>query len=242
MDLTFRESIFGVQKELELTRTATCERCAGVGGEPGAGMEMCKDCDGHGVQVGVQRTMFGNIQTKQTCETCQGTGEIPKKPCTTCHGQGVARKKQTLGVKIPPGVENGAMLRVRGEGEAIKAGHTGDLFVRLHVPHDARFKRDGTTLISQATIGFTQAALGDTIEVETVDGLVDLKIPAGTQSGSQFRLRGKGVAHSRGPAFGGASASKRGDQIVMVTVKTPVKLSREQKKLLEDLKLTSKLL
>lgn len=230
MELTFKESIFGVQKEVELIKTATCDRCAGTGGEPGADMETCKNCDGNGVQIGVQRTMFGNIQTKRTCETCQGTGEMPKKPCTTCHGQGVLRKKQTFTVTIPSGVENGAVLRVRGKGEAIKAGHTGDLFVRLHVPTDRHFERQGTTLISQATIGFTQAALGDTIEVETVDRQVDLKIPAGTQSGSQFRLRGKGVPHGRG----------RGDQIVIVNIETPTKLSREQKKLLEELNLTSK--
>lgn len=227
MELTFKESIFGVNREVELTKTATCDRCAGTGGEPGAGMETCKDCDGNGVQIGVQRTMFGNIQTKHTCATCQGTGEMTKKICTTCHGQGVERKKQTFTVTIPPGVESGAMLRVRGKGEAIKAGRTGDLFVRLRVPTDRHFERQGTTLISQMTIGFTQAALGDTIEVETVDGSVDLKIPGGTQSGTQFRLRGKGVPYG----------SKRGDQIVVVNVETPTKLSREQKKLLEELNL-----
>jgi molecular chaperone DnaJ len=227
MELTFKESIFGVNKEIEITKTDTCDRCGGTGGEPGQGMETCKDCDGNGVQVGVQRTVFGNVQTKRTCATCQGTGEIPKKICTSCHGQGVDRKKQTLTVTIPPGVENGSMLRVRGQGEAIKGGATGDLFVRLHVSRDHHFERDGATLISEATIGFTQAALGDTIEVQTVDGMVDLKIPAGTQSGAQFRLRGKGVPHARG----------RGDQIVVVKVETPTKLSREQKKLFEELNL-----
>lgn len=227
MELTFKESIFGVNKEVELTKTAVCDRCAGTGGEPGQAMETCKDCDGNGVQIGIQRTMFGNIQTKHMCETCQGTGEMPKKICTTCHGKGVERRKQTFSVSIPSGVENGAMLRVRMQGEAIKGGQTGDLFVRLHVPKDQHFERDGATLISQATIGFTQAALGDTIEVQTVDGPVDLKIPAGTQSGSHFRLRGKGVPHGRG----------RGDQIVVVNVETPMKLSREQKKLLEQLDL-----
>ncbi|MBI4592505.1 molecular chaperone DnaJ [Candidatus Uhrbacteria bacterium] len=227
MELTFNESIFGVNKEVELTKTDTCDRCGGTGGEPGEAMETCKDCDGNGVQIGVQRTVFGNIQTKHTCATCQGTGEMPKKPCKTCHGQGVERKKQTLTVTIPSGVENGSMLRVRAQGEAIKGGQTGDLFVRLHVPKDRHFERDGATLLTEATIGFTQAALGDTIGVETVDGSVDLKIPAGTQSGAQFRLRGKGVPHNRG----------RGDQIVNVTVRTPEKLSREQKRLLEDLDL-----
>ncbi|MCR4314579.1 MAG: molecular chaperone DnaJ [Candidatus Uhrbacteria bacterium] len=230
MELTFKESIFGVDKKIEFTKATTCDRCAGTGGEPGAGMETCKDCDGNGVQIGVQRTMFGNIQTKQTCATCEGTGEMPKKICSTCHGQGVERKKHALTVSIPSGVENGATLRVRGQGEAIKTGRTGDLFVRLHVPTDRHFERQGTTLISEARIGFTQAALGDTIEVQTVDGKGDLKIPAGTQAGAQFRLRGKGVPQGRG----------RGDQIVVVNVETPTKLSREQKKLLEELNLTSK--
>jgi molecular chaperone DnaJ len=139
----------------------------------------------------------------------------------------VERKKQTFDVTVPAGVEDGAMLRIRGEGEAVKGGRAGDLFVRLHVSQDKRFERQGTTIITHAQIGFTQAALGDSIEVQTVDGPVDLKIPAGTQSNSQFRLKGKGVPHGRG----------RGDQIVIVDVMTPKKLSRAQKKLLEELNL-----
>lgn len=229
LDLTFEEAVFGVQKDVHLTKQAQCERCGGNGGEPGEGMETCKDCDGNGVVIGVQRTILGNMQTKRTCTTCQGTGEIPKKECTGCHGHGVERTSQTLTVTIPPGVENGAMLRVRGEGEAIKGGRSGDLFVRLHVPKSKEFIRDGYNLIKEVEIGFTQAALGDTIEVNTVDGPVDLKIPSGTQSGSRFRMRGKGVPHNRG----------RGDQFVIVTVVTPKKLSREQKKLLEELDLRS---
>ncbi|NQV90572.1 molecular chaperone DnaJ [Candidatus Uhrbacteria bacterium] len=228
MELAFKESIFGVQKEVDLTKTDTCDRCSGTGGEPGEAMDTCSTCNGEGATIGVQRTILGNIQTKQTCQTCQGTGETPKKPCTTCRGLGVDRKRQTFTVTIPAGVENGAMLRVRGQGEALKGGQTGDLFVRLHVPEDKQFDRQGNMLISEAEIGFTQAALGATIDVQTVDGAVDLKIPAGTQSGAQFRLRGKGVPTSRG----------RGDQIVVVRVVTPQKLSRAQKKLLEELNLT----
>lgn len=227
MELTFKESIFGVNKEVELTKTAACERCGGTGGEPGQGMQTCKECDGNGAVIGVQRTILGNMQTKRTCQTCLGAGEVPKKPCATCQGEGVVRKRQTFTVTIPSGVEDGAILRVRAQGEAVKGGGAGDLFVRLHVASDRRFERQGTTLISEATIGFTQAALGDTVEVETVDGNVDLKIPAGTQPGAQFRLRGKGVPYGRG----------RGDQIVVVQVKTPTGLSRKQKKLLEELDL-----
>lgn len=177
--------------------------------------------------VASQRTILGVMQTKQTCPTCQGSGEVPKKVCSTCRGSGLERKREHLSIEIPAGVDNGAMLRVKGKGEAIRAGSAGDLFVQLHVKPDAQFERDGIHILSQSTIGFTQAALGDTIEVKTVDGTVDLKIPAGTQSGSLFRLRGKGVPSARG----------RGDQLVTIGVKTPERLSREQKKLLEKLDL-----
>jgi molecular chaperone DnaJ len=228
VELSFNESIFGIQKELKLSKPSKCERCSGTGGEPGEGMSTCGICNGEGVEVFHQRTVLGNIQQKRTCATCSGTGETPKVNCTTCHGEGVERKEQTFTVTIPAGVENGAMLRVRGEGESIKGGASGDLFVRLHVANDKRFERQGTTIISNAQIGFTQAALGDTIEVQTVDGPVDLKIPAGTQSASQFRLRGKGVPSGRG----------RGDQIIVVEVMTPRKLSKAQKKLLKELELS----
>ena len=226
-DLTFYESVFGVNKDIEVTKNGNCERCAGTGGEPATGMKTCDDCKGSGVQVMMQRTVLGNIQSKRTCSTCQGTGEVPEKTCTTCHGSGVERKRERLSVGIPGGVDDGALLRVQGKGEAVRGGRSGDLFVRLHVQDDRRFERDGIHIHSQANIGFTQAALGDTIEIETVDGKGDLKIPAGTQSGSQFRLRGKGVPSNRG----------RGDQIVTVEVRTPERLSREQKKLLEQLDL-----
>ncbi len=226
-DLSFSESVFGVNKDIEVTKNAACERCAGTGGEPGSGMKTCDTCKGSGVQVTMQRTILGTMQSKRSCEVCQGTGEIPNKICSTCHGEGVERKRERLSVGIPAGVDDGAVLRVREKGEAVRGGRTGDLFVRLHVKHDPRFERDGIHIHSQSTIGFTQAALGDTIEIETVDGKGDLKIPAGTQSGSQFRLRGKGVPSNRG----------RGDQIVTVEVKTPERLSREQKKLLEELNL-----
>jgi molecular chaperone DnaJ len=227
LDLSINEAIFGVKKEVSLNKPSTCECCSGNGGEPGEGTNTCGTCNGDGVEVFVSRTVFGNIQQKRTCTTCQGSGNVPKKNCTTCHGEGVERKQQTFDVTVPAGVEDGAMLRIRGEGEAVKGGRAGDLFVRLHVSQDKRFERQGTTIITHAQIGFTQAALGDTIEVQTVDGPVDLKIPAGTQSNSQFRLKGKGVPHGRG----------RGDQIVIVDVMTPKKLSRAQKKLLEELDL-----
>lgn len=225
VDLTFEESVFGAEKEITLTKPVACERCGGTGGEPGTNMKTCGECDGQGVRVTVQRTILGNVQSKQTCSACQGQGETPEKNCGTCAGSGLENKKRTLTVRIPSGVEGGNVLRVRGEGEAIKGGQPGDLFVHVHVKKDKRFERRGATIISEKKIGFTQAALGSTVEVETVDGKVDLKIPSGTQSGSQFRLRGKGVQ----------IRNQRGDQIVVVTVVTPKKLSRSQKKLMEEL-------
>ena len=225
--LSFKESVFGVDKEISLTKNVACERCGGNGGEPGKGTKKCGTCDGNGIVIGIQRTILGNMQVKRTCEACHGTGEIPNAMCTTCHGAGIEKKRKTITIHIPGGVEDANILRVRSEGEAMKGGESGDLFVRISVKQDSRFEREGSTIYSELEIGFTQAALGDKVTVETVDGKVDLTIPAGTQTGSQFRLKGKGV-----PTRG-----SRGDQIVVVKVVTPHKLSKEQRKLLEELDL-----
>lgn len=229
MDLTFKESIFGVEKEISVTKGNACERCGGVGAEPGTSMKTCATCDGNGVVTRVQRTILGAMQTRTACEDCHGQGEVPETTCTTCRGTGVENSRRTLRVDVPAGVENGMKIRIRGEGESIGArGEAGDLFVRLHVSQDKRFERDGKTLYSQKKIGFTQAALGDEVDIETVEGTVKLKVPAGTQSGDKLRLKGKGVPTGRG----------RGDQIVIMQVATPKKLNRKQKKLLEELDLS----
>lgn len=225
VDLSFKEAVFGVAKEVSVSKHNRCERCGGIGAEPGTQLRTCEDCGGNGVRTITQRTILGNMQSRVACPSCDGLGEVPKSTCTTCRGDGVTRGRKTLTVNIPAGVDDGMVVRVRGEGEAVRTGEPGDLLLRMHVTPDARFERDGATIYSRQEIGFTQAALGDTIEVQTVDGPVDLKVPAGTQSGTEFRLRGKGVPHRGG----------RGDQIVTVQVVTPRKLSREQKRLLEDL-------
>lgn len=227
VDLPFVESVFGVEKNISVRKRNACDRCGGIGAEPGSSLKRCAKCNGSGTQTRTQRTVFGVFQNTQTCEDCQGKGEVPEKNCLACHGEGVEQKKSELTIQIPAGVEEGNTLRIRGQGEAVKNGAPGDLFVRIHVATDRRFAREGSTIFSEHAIGFTQAALGDSIEIETVDGKVELTIPAGTQSGAQFRLRGKGVPLSRG----------RGDHLVTVHVKTPGRLSREQKKKLEDLNL-----
>ena len=227
IDVGFSDAVFGTEREVTLTKTNVCARCAGMGAEPGTRMKKCDTCGGSGMRVSTQRTILGVVQTKTACPTCEGRGEVPETPCKTCQSEGVEKSRKTLTITIPSGIEDGSMLRLRGEGEAIKGGPAGDMYVRIHVEADPRFSREGSFIRSKKRIGFTQAALGDTIEVETVDGLVDLKIQAGTQTGTEFRLRGKGVPLRSG----------RGDHIVTVEVATPKKLSREQKKKFEELDL-----
>ncbi|MBU0613819.1 molecular chaperone DnaJ [Patescibacteria group bacterium] len=227
VQLSFKESVFGVEKELNLTKNSTCERCGGVGAEPGTKMNVCSDCDGKGMRIEVQRTILGAVQTRAICNTCHGTGEVPDVKCTSCHGIGIENKRTTLRVDVPAGIEDGMRIRVRGQGEAISAGQAGDLYLRVHVTHDPRFQRDGKNIFSEKKIGFSQAVLGDEVNIETVDGKVKLKIPAGIQSGEKLRLRGKGIPSGRG----------RGDQIVIVRVVTPKKLSKKERKIMEELDL-----
>lgn len=223
--LSFKEAIFGVEKEISLTRNSTCPRCAGTMAEPGTRMKTCATCDGKGFRVTTQRTLLGAMQMKTACDECHGVGEKPEKSCTECHGKGVTHGRATVRVDIPAGVDDGVTVRVRGEGESIGAlGDKGDLYLRIRVDADSRFKRDGSTIFVVKKIGFTQAALGDTVDVETVDGKVEVKIPQGTQSGSELRLRGKGVPSSRG----------RGDEIVVIQVITPTKLDKKVQELLRE--------
>ncbi len=227
VEISFREAVFGMDREIRITKSSVCERCGGNGGEPGTTRKTCAACNGRGVRTVTQRTVLGTIQTNVTCSDCGGEGEIPSVLCTNCRGIGVLSQKRTLSVSIPAGVEDDAVLRLRGEGEAVKGGVAGDLYVRIHVGADQRFQRDGNMIYSMLRVGFTQAALGDRVKIDTIDGPVELSIPAGTQTGAKLRLRSKGVLGRNG----------RGDQIVVVEVMTPTRLSKQQKKLLEDLDL-----
>ncbi len=226
--LAFKEAIFGVTKDFSLYRSSSCSRCGGSGAEPGTKLKNCGTCDGHGVVTRVQRTLLGAMQVRVSCETCQGRGEIPEQACSTCRGSGVVRGTGTVTVKIPAGVEDGTRIRLRGEGENPGAGgEVGDLYILVHVSPDPLFVRQGNTLYSTKKIGFTQAVLGDTVTVQTVDGPVSMKVPPGTQSGEDLRLRGKGVPTGRG----------RGDQIVRIQVVVPAKIDRKTRQIIEDLQL-----
>ncbi len=223
--LAFKEMVFGVKKELNLRKLGTCESCDGSGAKDG-NLEKCSSCEGHGAKRVGRRTPLGVIQTTVTCEECEGRGEIPKDRCTTCQGTGVHKAESTIEVTVPAGIRDGEVIRVRGRGEAAPfSGQSGDLYIRIFVKADKIISRDDTELRSTRVVGFTQAALGDDVDVETVDGKVSLTIPSGTQSGDVLRLREKGIAFE----------GKRGDHLVTIQVETPKKLSKKQKRLLEEL-------
>jgi molecular chaperone DnaJ len=228
MTIDFREAVFGVEKTLEIDPLSQCSRCKGNGAEPGTRIIDCPQCQGRGQVQQTQNTVLGAFSTVSVCPTCQGEGKKPEKFCKQCHGQGRSKELKKILVKVPAGIDNGQTIRLSGQGEAgMKGGTSGDLYIHFNVQPDSSFHRSGIDIRSQVEISFSQAALGDKIRVETLDGKVDLKVPAGTQTSKLFKLSGKGV-----PVLGGAG---RGDQLVEVIVKTPTKLSRKQKIILEEL-------
>lgn len=226
VEISFEQGIFGTEAELNVTLEDTCEHCKGTTVEPGYELKTCDTCKGSGQVVNVTRTIFGNIQQATLCPKCGGSGKIPEKVCSACHGKGTQRKNQTIGLKIPAGIDDGATIRLREHGEAIANGPKGDLYVHVRVKPHKKFTREGDLILSEEKIGMVEAALGTTIEVETVDGPVKMKIPAGTQSGSDFKLSNHGVPHLKG--------NTRGAHIVTVVVETPTKLSKRQQELLEE--------
>jgi len=227
LQLTFVEAIFGLEHDMTLDLEDTCTHCKGTTVEPGHDMKTCPTCQGSGQQVRIMNTMFGAIQQTVTCDTCQGRGKVPEKECTVCRGSGTQRKKQTIKVKIPAGIDDGATIRLSGRGEAIGGGEKGDLYIHIRVKAHKKFTREGNIILSEEHVSMVDAALGTEIDVETVDGKVRMKVPAGTQSGTDFKLTGHGVPHLR-------NEDKRGPHIVSITVDTPTKLSKKQRKILED--------
>lgn len=224
--LNFEEAIFGKDVKINLNLDDECHHCRGTGAEPGHDMKTCPTCQGAGQTVRTMNTMFGPIQQATTCPTCHGKGKIPEMECTVCHGTGVERREQTITVKIPAGIDDGATIRLREKGEAIGGGAKGDLYVHVHVKAHKKFTREGDLILSEEHISMVEAALGTELDVETVDGTITMKIPAGTQSGTDFKLSGHGVPHLRGQA--------RGPHIVSVIVDTPTKLSKKQRQILEE--------
>ena len=223
LELDLEEAVRGTSVEIRVPTMVQCETCDGSGAKKGSSPVTCSTCGG----IGQVRMQQGFFSVQQTCPACRGQGKIIKDPCPDCHGQGRKEKRKTLSVKIPPGVDTGDRIRLAGEGEAgLNGGPTGDLYVQVAVREHPLFRREGKDLYSEVPISFVDAALGGELEVPTLDGRVKLKIPAETQTGKLFRLRGKGVTPVRG--------GNPGDLLCRVIIETPVNLGKEQKELLKQ--------
>lgn len=226
--LSFEEAVFGAGKTVELTRLETCEVCSGKRQRDGADPPRCPTCNGTGEQRQVQQTILGQFMTSAPCRTCHGEGVQITDPCPNCKGRGRVTRARSIAVDIPAGIDESATLRMSGQGEAGPAGGVpGNLYVKVRIAPHELFTRQNKTIHLQIGINVAQAALGDEIDIDTVDGAVSLRIPSGTQSGQQFRLRGRGVPDMRG--------GDRGDQIVTVQVMVPRELSPEQRDLFGQL-------
>ena len=226
LSVEFTEAAFGCEKSITIDRFEQCPTCKGKGCAPGTTPEVCTQCHGTGTVTQAQRTPFGMMQSQTVCPKCRGKGQIIHQPCPDCRGAGVVRKRRTIQVNIPAGIDNGQTISLRGQGHSGKnGGPAGDLLITVMVrPHEI-FRRDGTAVFCEAPITFTQAVLGGTLEIPTIDGKVKYDIPEGTQTGTVFRLRGKGI-----PVLNGRG---RGDQYVTVNIETPRNLNREQKEALK---------
>ena len=226
--IEFKEAAFGVKKDIRVSKDVTCDRCHGSGAEPGSAKTTCPQCGGSGEVHAQQKTPFGVFQSVAPCDRCYGTGEIVEKPCTKCGGSGKARKNITISVNIPAGVDDGNVITLRGQGEAgSNGGPAGDLYVVVRVRPHKVYKRSGQDLQIEIPITFNQAALGDNIIVPTLEDKVSYKIPPGTQPGTVFRLKGKGIVSTKG--------GRKGDLYVKVNLEVPNRLSSKQRKAIEEM-------
>lgn len=227
LEISFKESVFGTKRSVLLAKTAVCDACQGSGAMMGTEMETCKHCSGQGKVHESTTSFFGTITMVQPCRHCRGTGKVPKEKCPTCRGEGVYKKQEEIEVLVPAGIEGGEMIRLSGAGEAISGGQSGDLYVKVHVAPDPRFKKEGPNLITDLSVKLSDALLGGTYTIETLDGQESIDIPAGISHGELVKIKGKGVPYQRG---------KRGDLMVRVKITLPSKLSRAAKALIEKLK------
>ncbi len=227
MVLDFEEAIFGKETDIRIPKEETCDTCDGSGAKPGTKVDTCSHCHGTGQLNQEQNTPFGRVVNRRVCHYCSGTGKEIKEKCNTCGGSGRVKKNKNIHIKIPAGIDEGQQIRVSGKGEpGINGGPAGDLFVVIQIREHEFFEREGDNIYCELPINFAQAALGDELEVPTVHGKVKLKVPAGTQTGKMFRLKGKGAPNVRGRG--------QGDQLIKVRVITPTNLTEKQKDLLRE--------
>ena len=226
IDVSFSDAVFGIKRKILFTKQGQCSTCKGSGGKPETGEETCKKCNGKGQVHETRRSFLGTFSTVATCDVCIGTGKVPKEVCQTCKGAGVHREQQEVEVAIPAGIRDGEMIRMQGMGEAIYKGTSGDLYIKINVGAHKTFVRDGYDLRMKLPVKLSDALLGATYTIETLDGNIEVKIPEGITHGEILRVKGKGVPHS----------SKRGDLLITVLISFPQKLSKKMRQLIEELK------
>ena len=227
LTISFMESVSGIQRSIRIRRLDRCSRCDGSGAEPGSGLTTCGECDGTGQVTRTQQSFFGMVRQAMLCPKCKGSGKVPEKSCKTCSGEGRIADDAAVEINVPAGIADGQALRIRGQGDAGRQGATsGDLYVRISVTPDKRFVREGDDIHTALILNVPDAILGTEIPVETVHGPMQLKIPAGTQPGQIFRIKHKGM-----PVL---NTSRLGDHYVTVNVEIPGKLSREERRLVEE--------
>ena len=228
LSIPFEDSILGCEKEIEVIRTEKCSLCSGLGSEPGSKPIKCPSCNGLGELRQEQRSIFGRFVNRAVCEHCQGEGTIITQPCKACRGTGKERQRRKMVIKIPPGVEDNSRMRLVGEGDVGRwGGPAGNLYVNISVKDHPFFKRQGNDILYDLTLNFAQVALGDEVEIPTIEGKSSLKIPPGTQTGKVFKFKGKGVPYLQG--------NGRGDHLVKIKVITPEKLNDDQRRLFQEL-------
>lgn len=226
IELSFKESVFGTARTVRMSKNAVCSDCDGTGGKPEAGTTTCSICNGQGKLRETKRSVLGSFTTVRECSECRGKGQVPKEKCRSCAGQGVRRAEADIAISVPAGIENGEVIRMTGQGEAISDGIPGDLYVKLHVRPDPKIKREGSNLYITLPVKLTDALLGKEYQVETLDGIENIKIPAGTKPGEILSIKDKGVP---------VSGTRRGEFRIKINIEMPTKLSRKAKKLVEEL-------
>lgn len=228
IEIDFKDSIFGTKRSVLLAKVATCDLCHGSGGKPGTEMSTCATCNGSGRVHETRRSILGSFASVRTCPTCEGSGKVPKEKCPECKGNGVLRKEEEMAISIPAGIESGEMIRMPGKGEAVKAGIAGDLYVKVHVKAHKLFRKDGPNLVMQLPIKLTDALLGTTVSIETLEGkTLEVTVPPMKRPEEILRVRGKGVP---------TSGTTRGDLLIQIEAALPQKLSSKAKKAVEELK------
>ncbi len=227
IELSFEDAVFGVERVILLNKTSVCSACSGTGAEKGSELSECQTCNGKGTIREMKKTFFGQFATTRTCDSCLGSGKIPKVKCSQCRGAGVLKKESEIKVKIPSGIDDGEMIRLSGAGEAVSGGTAGDLYIKIHIKKHPLFRRDGHNLVTDLNIKLSQALLGCDYVLHTLDGDITVKIPEGVAFGETLRIKGKGVPYDN---------SRRGDILVKINIMMPKKLSKSAKKTIDELK------